>query len=59
MRDFQQQRLHKPTKLSFKSNTNIYLIKRNFFSTDIISVTRWVCFNDPAWEGSGWGRVCR
>ena len=19
--------------------------------------TRWVCFNDPAWESSGWGRV--
>ena len=20
-------------------------------------LTRWVCFNDPAWESSGWGGV--
>ena len=21
---------------------------------DILNKTRWVCFNDPAWESSGW-----
>ena len=22
--------------------------------TSLITLTRWVCFNDPAWESSGW-----
>ena len=27
-----------------------------FWSVIVVRViTRWVCFNDPAWESSGWG----
>ena len=27
------------------------------FSAIVITQIRWVCFNDPAWESSGWSGV--
>ena len=27
----------------------LYVVDMNF-----VCITRWVCFNDPAWESSGW-----